>query len=125
VEALPAEAIEAGNRRERRTIGWPTPLTSTSATAASSPPAVRRRHTLAASSNRAIAISVPKRMCSKRPCVRAQSSMYSRISACGDHFRVQSVFCAKEKQYAKDGTSQAAPGYEFSRQVPPRRSAFS
>jgi hypothetical protein len=63
------------------------------------------------SSQRAEAISVPKRMWSRMPYSRAQASSCTRGSlACGDHFRVQSVFCANEKQYANDGTSHAAPG---------------
>src|SRR5258708_4430705 len=105
-------------------FNWPTPATSTSART-SSPLTVRIFHTAASLSQLALAISVPKRICRMRSYFFARSSMYSRISDCGAHFRDQSVFCSNEKQYENDGTSQAAPGYVFSRQVPPSRSAFS
>src|SRR5713226_10020137 len=99
-------------------LSCPVPLTSSSATI-SSPLVVFRRQTLSTASQRAPAISVLKRMCRARSYLRAQLSMYSRISDCGAHFRDQSVFCSNEKQYENDGTSHAAPGYVFSRQVPP------
>ena len=55
-------------------LSWPTALTITSATI-SSPPVVRRRQTPASASNRAPAISVPKRMWRTRSYFRAQCSM--------------------------------------------------
>src|SRR3546814_7220117 len=51
--------------------------------------------------------------------------MYWRISTCRPNLRVQSCLGSNEYEYRCDCTSQAAPGYVLSRQVPPTLPAFS
>src|SRR3546814_18424526 len=51
--------------------------------------------------------------------------MYWRISTCRPNLRVKSCLGSNEYEYKCDCTSQAAPGYVLSRQVPPTLPAFS
>src|SRR5215510_3398967 len=75
-----------------------------------SPRAVVSAHVPAVSSKRAAVIAVSTRRWGRRPKRSTSPRRYDWISPDGEKRRVHPGFCAKDKEYAWDGTSQAAPG---------------
>src|SRR5205085_12480932 len=87
------------------------------------PAAVVRCHLPSEYSQRVTAS--PKRTRGITSCSAAMRSKYAWISEPGENRRLHSGVSANEYEYKCEGTSHERPGYVFSRQVPPTRSAFS
>ena len=69
--------------------------------------------------------SWPNRMWRRMSNLVAMSSRWRQISGAGEYVRDHVGFLTNEYEYSSEGTSQLAPGYVVSRQVPPTRSARS
>src|ERR1700742_96792 len=69
--------------------------------------------------------SWPNRMWRRVSKLVAMSSRCRHISGAGEYVRDHVGFLTKEYEYSSEGTSQLAPGYVVSRQVPPTRSLRS
>jgi len=104
----PAKVSRPGRNGVWGSESAPAPETRTSAVIA--PARVSSRHRLVAGSQLARSSAAPNRRCGVTPNSSAQVRRYSRISGWGEKERVHSGLGAKEKEYSRDGTSQAAPG---------------